>query len=98
MPLSHHTSAYYPQIVCSAHYSLQDKPEFAAENVGYFTSPYAERAKVGKPVVDYGKNQSPLPFQRHYPYGHLYRRPELHPCPSKTLHFTPGQSQAKPAG
>ena len=27
-------------------------PEFAAENVGYFTSPYAERAKVGKPVID----------------------------------------------
>ena len=27
-------------------------PDFAAENVGYFTSPYAERAKVGKPVID----------------------------------------------
>jgi CubicO group peptidase (beta-lactamase class C family) len=27
-------------------------PEFAGENVGYFTSPYRERAKVGKPVID----------------------------------------------
>src|SRR5258708_12427267 len=27
-------------------------PEFAAETVGYFTSPHAERAKVGKPVID----------------------------------------------
>jgi CubicO group peptidase (beta-lactamase class C family) len=27
-------------------------PDFAAENVGYFTSPYVERAKVGKPVID----------------------------------------------
>jgi CubicO group peptidase (beta-lactamase class C family) len=27
-------------------------PDFAAENVGYFTSPYAQRAKVGKPVID----------------------------------------------
>src|SRR5262249_8581284 len=27
-------------------------PEFAAENVGYATSPYAERAKVAKPVID----------------------------------------------
>src|SRR5262245_17569255 len=27
-------------------------PEFAAENVGYFTSPYRERTKVGKPVID----------------------------------------------
>jgi hypothetical protein len=26
--------------------------DFAAENVGYFTGPYAERAKVGKPVID----------------------------------------------
>jgi hypothetical protein len=27
-------------------------PEFAAENVGYFTAPYEVRAKLGKPVVD----------------------------------------------
>jgi CubicO group peptidase (beta-lactamase class C family) len=27
-------------------------PEFAAENVGYFTSPYVERAKVEKPIID----------------------------------------------
>src|SRR6266446_6575736 len=28
------------------------RSEFAAENVGYFTSPYAQRAKVAKPVID----------------------------------------------
>jgi hypothetical protein len=27
-------------------------PEFAAENVGYFTAPYEVRAKLGKPIVD----------------------------------------------
>jgi hypothetical protein len=52
--LSHHTSGY-AKIMCSAVFITGLKPEFAAENVGYFTSPYAERAKVDKPVVDYDK-------------------------------------------
>jgi CubicO group peptidase (beta-lactamase class C family) len=52
--LSHHTSGY-AKIMCSAVFITGLKPEFAAENVGYFSSPYAERAKVGKPVIDYEK-------------------------------------------
>ena len=52
--LSHQTAGY-AKIMCSAVFITGLKPEFAAENVGYFTSPYAERAKVGKPVVDYVK-------------------------------------------
>ncbi len=52
--LSHHTSGF-AKIMCSAVFITGLKPEFAAENVGYFTSPYAERSKVGKPVVDYDK-------------------------------------------
>lgn len=52
--LSHHTSGY-AKIMCSAVFITGLKPDFAAENVGYFTSPYAERAKVGKPVIDYDK-------------------------------------------
>jgi CubicO group peptidase (beta-lactamase class C family) len=50
--LSHNTAGY-AKIMCSAVFITGLKPEFAAENVGYFTSPYAERAKVGKPIVDY---------------------------------------------
>ena len=53
-PLSHHTSGY-AKIMCSAVFITGLKPDFAAENVGYFSSPYAERAKVGKPVIDYDK-------------------------------------------
>src|SRR5256884_582651 len=49
--LEHHTSGF-AKIMCSAVFITGLKPEFAAENVGYFTSPYAERAKVGKPVID----------------------------------------------
>src|SRR5262249_45763873 len=28
------------------------EPDFAAENVGYFTAPYEVRHKLGKPVID----------------------------------------------
>jgi len=55
-PLSHHTSGY-AKIMCSAVFITGLDPEFAAENVGYFTSPYAERAKVAKPVID-GQNKA----------------------------------------
>jgi len=50
-PLDHHTAGF-AKIMCSAVFITGLDPEFAGENVGYFTSPYAERAKVGKPVID----------------------------------------------
>src|SRR5580704_16709469 len=50
-PLEHH-AAGFAQIMCSAVFITGLDPDFAAENIGYFTAPYAERAKLGKPVVD----------------------------------------------
>ncbi len=50
-PLTHHTSGF-AKIMCSAVFITELDPEFAAENVGYFTSPYAQRAKVGTPLID----------------------------------------------
>jgi hypothetical protein len=50
--LSHHTAGY-AKTLCSAVFITGLAPEFAEENVGYFTGPYAERARVGKPVIDY---------------------------------------------
>jgi CubicO group peptidase (beta-lactamase class C family) len=50
-PLEHH-AAGYAKIICSAVFISGFEPEFAAENLGYFIAPYAERAKLGKPVVD----------------------------------------------
>ncbi len=50
-PLQHH-AAGFAQIMCSAVFITGLEPDFAAENVGYFTAPYAERAKLGKPVID----------------------------------------------
>jgi len=42
-PLEHHTAGF-AKVMCSAVFITGLDPEFAAENVGYFTSPYAERA------------------------------------------------------
>lgn len=50
-PLEHHTAGF-AKVMCSAVFITGLDPDFAAENVGYFTSPYAERAKVGRPVID----------------------------------------------
>ncbi len=50
--LSHNTAGYV-KIMCSAVFITGLSPDFAAENVGYFTAPYSERAKVGKPIIDY---------------------------------------------
>jgi CubicO group peptidase (beta-lactamase class C family) len=50
-PLEHQASGF-AKIMCSAVFITKLDPDFAAENVGYFTSFYAERAKLGKPVID----------------------------------------------
>lgn len=39
-------------MICSAVFITGLEPDFAWENVGYFTAPYEERAKLGKPVID----------------------------------------------
>jgi hypothetical protein len=49
--LSHH-AAGYAKTMCSAVFITGLELEFAAENVGYFAAPYAERTKLGRPVVD----------------------------------------------
>ena len=50
-PLVHH-AAGYAKVMCSAVFMTGLSPEFAAENVGFFTAPYELRAKLGKPVID----------------------------------------------
>src|SRR5258708_1036585 len=50
-PAAHH-AAGYAKVMCSAVFMTGLAPDFAAENVGFFTAPYGERAKLGKPVVD----------------------------------------------
>jgi hypothetical protein len=50
-PMEHHTAGY-AKIMCSAVFITGLSPAFAAENVGYFTSPHSERRKVREPVID----------------------------------------------
>jgi CubicO group peptidase (beta-lactamase class C family) len=49
--IEHHASGF-AKTMCSAVFITGLDADFAAENVGYFTAPYAERARLGKPVVD----------------------------------------------
>lgn len=51
-PLVHH-AAGLAKVMCSAVFITGLDPQFAAENVGYFTAPYESRAKLGTPVIDY---------------------------------------------
>jgi CubicO group peptidase (beta-lactamase class C family) len=55
-PLVHH-AAGFAKVMCSAVFITGLDPDFAAENVGYFTAPYEMRAKLGKPVVDRERKQ-----------------------------------------
>ena len=50
-PLEHH-AAGFAKVMCSAVFITGLDPDFAALNVGFFTAPYGERARLGKPVVD----------------------------------------------
>jgi len=50
-PLAHH-AAGYAKVMCSAVFMTGLAPDFAAENVGFFTAPYGVRAKLGKPAID----------------------------------------------
>ena len=50
-PLAHSASGL-AKVICSAVYITGLDPEFAAANIGHFVSPAADRARLGKPVID----------------------------------------------
>lgn len=89
--LSHHTAGY-AKIMCSAIFITGLTPEFAAENVGYFSSPYSERAKVGKPVIDYEKKTVAITLPSGVTRTAIYTGDQGCVClqeGSHSLHFTP---------
>src|SRR5215510_174128 len=47
-----HYASGFAKIMCTAVFVSGLDPAFAAENIGYFTAPYAERAKLGTPKID----------------------------------------------
>jgi CubicO group peptidase (beta-lactamase class C family) len=50
-PLEHH-AAGFAKVMCSAVFVSGLDPDFAARHVGYFTAPYEERHRLGKPEID----------------------------------------------
>jgi CubicO group peptidase (beta-lactamase class C family) len=54
--LEHNTSGY-AKTMCSAVFITGLDPAVAAESVGYFTGPYAQRKLVGAPVIDRVKKE-----------------------------------------
>jgi CubicO group peptidase (beta-lactamase class C family) len=55
-PMAHH-GAGYAKVMCSAVFITGLALDFATENVGFFTAPYGERAKLGKPLIDREKKE-----------------------------------------
>jgi CubicO group peptidase (beta-lactamase class C family) len=52
-PIEHHASGY-AKVMCSAVFITGLSPEFAAENVGFFTAPGSARMTLAPPVIDRG--------------------------------------------
>lgn len=52
-----HQTAGYAKTMCSSVFITGLDPDVAAESVGYFTAPYEQRKKVGRPVVDRAKRE-----------------------------------------
>lgn len=59
--LAHH-AAGFAKVMCSAVFITGLDPDFAAANVGGFTAPFAERAKMGKPVIDRANKTVSIPL------------------------------------
>ena len=77
-PLEHYASGY-AKIMCSAVFVTGLDPAFAAENVGYFTAPYAERARLGTPKIDREKRTVEGDHaQRNGPGCQAGRQPGMH--------------------
>ena len=55
-PLQHHTAGF-AKILCSAVFVTGLDADFAAENIGYFTSDYDQRSRVTKREVDLEKKE-----------------------------------------
>src|SRR5216684_1681079 len=67
-PLTHH-AAGFAKVMCSAVFMTGLAPDFAAANVGFFPAPYAERAKLSKPLAV--NSRLPDPATQLWPMGDM---------------------------
>lgn len=78
-PIDHH-AAGFARVMCSAVFIAGLDPDFAAENVGFFIAPYAERAKLGKPVIDREKKTVEVPVPGRKPRLAVYTGDQAQGC------------------
>ena len=80
-PLEHHTSGY-AKTMCSAVFITGLNPEIAAENVGFFTGPYEQRKKVGKPTIDRARKEISITMPNGVPVvARQFASQGCSPCP-----------------
>jgi CubicO group peptidase (beta-lactamase class C family) len=90
-PVAHY-AAGLAKVVCSAVFISGLTPEFAAENLGFFVSPVAERAKLGKPAVDRAAKTVSVAVPNGTTRTAQYLGDQgcvTLPAGSKSVHFTP---------
>jgi len=95
--LSYHTAGY-AKIMCSAIFITGLSAEFAAENVGYFTAPFLERAKVGTPQIDYQNKSVSIALPNGQVRTAIYTGDQGCVCLAEgenRLHFKPTKVQKK---
>lgn len=100
--LEHYTGDY-ARILCSAVFISGLDPEFARENLGFFTSPPEERAKVGEPVIDRANKNVTIKMPNGVARKAVYLGDQgcaTLPVGKEALHFTPVKvvSTLPPAG
>ena len=62
-PLAHH-AAGYAKVICTAVFMTGLAPDFAAENVGYFTAPYGIRLVLIRTICIFIREASILTIMR----------------------------------
>jgi CubicO group peptidase (beta-lactamase class C family) len=90
-PLQHHTAGF-AKIMCSAVFVSGFDADFAASSLGYFVSPPAARAEVGKPVVDRERKAVHVALPDGSTRTALYLGDQgcvTLPAVERKLHFTP---------
>ena len=96
-PLAYH-AAGYAKVMCSAVFMTGLAPDFAAENVGFFTAPHEVRARLGKPVIDRAHQAVHVTLPNGATRTAIYLGSQgcvTLPLGESTVHFTPVAVKSK---
>ena len=94
--LEHHTAGF-AKILCSAVFITGLDPDFAAENIGYFSSPYPERSHVTETKIDHESRTVHLTLSNGVTRTAKYYGDQgcvALPIGEKSVYFTPSAIQS----